>query len=104
MRGCFATLAILGVPPGIVVGQIVNLALDLLLPLCHLSRMAHPLAIYRIKHGLTQAELAALLGVSKSIICRWEARARTPKPQKLLEISRMTGVDLVALLEAEPAE
>lgn len=34
---------------------------------------------YRLKNNLTQKQLGSLLGVSESIICRWEQGNRFPR-------------------------
>jgi transcriptional regulator with XRE-family HTH domain len=60
--------------------------------------MDHPIKRYRDRKGLTQGELAKLLGVSKATISRWEAGLRAPRRSDLPRISKMTGIELVELI------
>ena len=39
--------------------------------------------LIRQKAGLTQAEIATLLGVDTSAVCRWETGQRIPRPETL---------------------
>jgi DNA-binding transcriptional regulator YiaG len=43
-----------------------------------MSPFAHLLKTERARLGLTQAQAAALLDVSKSVLEKWETTARTP--------------------------
>lgn len=54
------------------------------------------------KHsGLSQSELAARLGIDKTIVSRWESGNRQPTLDQQLSISRALGVTLDYLLNAE---
>lgn len=59
----------------------------------------HPLKAFREKQEppLTQQALAALLGVSKAAISRWETRERQPEQELLPVISEKTGIPISEL-------
>jgi len=46
----------------------------------------------RIKAGLTQAELARMLGVTRPAVGQWEKDKTSPSFEKLREIAKLTGV------------
>ncbi|MBU2444066.1 MAG: ImmA/IrrE family metallo-endopeptidase [Bacteroidetes bacterium] len=50
---------------------------------------------------ISQPELAKRLGVDKSLISRWEKTERTPSIKQLSEITRVLGISLDYLLNAE---
>lgn len=52
----------------------------------------HPLMSYREAHGLSQAELADTLSVSRMTVWRWEKGERQPDPDKLSDITAKTGI------------
>lgn len=58
-----------------------------------------PIAAARIEAGMTQAELAAQLGVPQSQIAKWETGARRPKVENLARIAAALGVPLERLLQ-----
>lgn len=53
---------------------------------------------YRIRAGLTQAELAARLGVDRTSITKWETGGASPRTGKLLEIAKELGCTVEELL------
>jgi transcriptional regulator with XRE-family HTH domain len=53
----------------------------------------HPLTAFREEHDLTKAALAALLGVSKASITRWENGRRKPDRAALIRIKNKTGIE-----------
>ena len=75
---------------------------------------AHPLRTFRERHDppLSQDDLAALLGVSRVTVTRWEAGSRKLDEELLPRVAEATGIapadlrpDLAALLRpAEAAE
>jgi len=42
---------------------------------------------WRIAHGLTQSQLAQLLGVQRNTVTRWEIGERTPPPGNVLDLA-----------------
>lgn len=50
---------------------------------------------YRAEHGLSQAALARLLGVSQPVVARLELGEHTPTWNTLARISRETGLHFV---------
>jgi DNA-binding XRE family transcriptional regulator len=52
--------------------------------------MAHPMTVYRKRHGMTLAQLGALLGATKTAVYKWEHRAG-PSPAMAIEIERLTN-------------
>jgi transcriptional regulator with XRE-family HTH domain len=54
----------------------------------------HPLKEYRKNHipNLSQAQLAALLGVTRITIARWETGARNIDQEKLTAVCELTGI------------
>jgi transcriptional regulator with XRE-family HTH domain len=53
--------------------------------------------------GLTQGELAARLGCSRSAVSTWETRHGLPRPQRLADLARLLGVAVSELIE-DPTE
>ena len=61
---------------------------------------------YRIKEarqaaGISQKALAATLGISPATLSGYESGAHDPKPDMLLQIARVCGITVDALLETE---
>ena len=56
------------------------------------------LAALRKRKGLTQAELAAAVGVSTSAVGNWEAGLRRPRYESLLRLASVLGVTIDDLL------
>lgn len=52
----------------------------------------HPLKTFREREGLSQEALAAMLGVKRPSITRWENRTRLPDADKLSRIKEKTGI------------
>lgn len=59
----------------------------------------HPLRAFREAQDppLSQEQLAALLGVSRVTVTRWESGARKPEPEELPAISKKTGIPAAKL-------
>lgn len=53
------------------------------------------MALWKLRtiRGLTQRQLAELVGVSLRTICRWELAATLPTVTKAAEVARALGVD-----------
>lgn len=52
------------------------------------------LATLRKKRGLTQEELAAILGVTTSAVGNWEAGLRRPRYENLRRLAQVLGVTI----------
>lgn len=52
----------------------------------------HPLTSYREARGLKSADLARLLGESKTTVHRWESGARKIGREKLPSVAAKTGI------------
>ena len=51
--------------------------------------------------GLTQADIAAKLHVSRQAVSRWESGQSKPSTEKLLTLGNLYGISLDQLLSAE---
>lgn len=58
---------------------------------------------YRQKKGISQSQLADMLGVRQSTVAMWESGINKPRTDKLMEIAKVLGCTVADLL-AEPAE
>lgn len=56
----------------------------------------------RLQRGMSQEELATLLGTTKQVISRYETNQRTPKITVANEYAQRLGVSLDALLGSAP--
>ena len=65
---------------------------------------AENLQAFRKKNGLTQEDLAELLGVSRQAVSKWEQGDGYPEVEKLLVLAEKLGVSLDALMGREPSE
>jgi repressor LexA len=61
--------------------------------------MSHIIRRLRERHGLTQRELAAALGVSDKAVSTWEKGEKTPRRATLLRLAAVLDVPVGALLE-----
>ena len=59
---------------------------------------AENLQTIRKKNGLTQEDLAEMLGVSRQAVSKWEQGDGYPEVEKLLDISGKLGVSLDSLM------
>jgi len=57
--------------------------------------------IARIKAGLTQIEVAKLIGVTPLTICRWETEKVTPPANRVKDLAKLYNVTADYLLEME---
>lgn len=55
----------------------------------------------RKKTGLTQAEVAAKLGVTDAAVCQWEKGETMPNGKRLPEIAKLYGCTVDELLEEQ---
>lgn len=53
----------------------------------------------RLKKGLTQGQLADIIGVTKAQISNWENGFRNPKVSALMKIADALGIDWTILVE-----
>lgn len=58
-----------------------------------------PIARLRIERGLTQAQLAELVGVHKNIVYAWEAGNFKPRGENLLKIADALNCEAKELLQ-----
>lgn len=56
---------------------------------------------HRRKAGLTNRQLASALGVTVSSVEKWQDGTRTPRPAKLLLLSKVLGVSLDELMKGD---
>jgi transcriptional regulator with XRE-family HTH domain len=68
------------------------------------AQIAGQVADRRKERGLSQADLAALVGTTQSAIARLESGGRPPRIDTLLRIANALDADLhIELLEREPS-
>lgn len=60
--------------------------------------VANKLVELRKKNGLSQEELASRLGLSRQAISKWERAEASPDTDNLIQLARLYGVSLDALL------
>ena len=53
----------------------------------------------RIKTGLTQQQIADILGVTKSTYCGYETAKRSPDPQRIKQLAKILHVSADTLLD-----
>lgn len=58
-----------------------------------------PIARLRIERGLTQAQLAELVGVHKNIVYAWEAGNFNPRGENLLKIADALDCEAKELIQ-----
>lgn len=61
---------------------------------------------YRTRKGLSQEQLARLMGTTQAAVAMWETGARMPRADKLPKLAEVLGcsvADLFAKKEPEPA-
>lgn len=70
------------------------------------SSFKDKLLAFRTAHGLSQAQLALLLGVSKGSICNWEAGRSSPRTAQEAKIEALPSLstDEIKTRLSEPAE
>ena len=63
---------------------------------------ANRLCAYRKAAGLSQEALAAKIGVSRQAVSKWERAETSPDTDNLIQLARLYGVTLDALLNLQP--
>jgi len=63
--------------------------------------IAETLKLLRRRKGLTQEDLARLLGVSRITVARWETGQRFPTTEQLMRLSKVLGVSPEELLKTD---
>ena len=59
------------------------------------------IAKLRQERGLTQQQLAAIIGVSHQAVSKWESGAALPDIQTMMELTRFFGITVEQLVNAE---
>ena len=57
-----------------------------------------PIARIRLERGLTQAQLAAMVGCYPKDVCRWETGERSPGAKSLAKLAQALGVPMEQLI------
>ena len=65
--------------------------------------IAESLKLLRRRKGLTQEDLARLLGVSRITVARWESGQRFPTTEQLMKLSKVLEVSPEELLRVDPS-
>ena len=55
----------------------------------------------RLEEGLTQAELAEILGVSTVAVCKWETGKGLPKVKRLKFVAKTLNTTVAKLIDEE---
>lgn len=59
------------------------------------------LKLYRVRNGLSQADLASRLGVAQNSVSQWENGKRSPTLRKVAKIASVLGCPVEALFPVE---
>lgn len=59
------------------------------------------LKLYRVRNGLSQADLASQLGVAQNSVSQWESGKRSPTLKKLARIASILGCPVETLFPVE---
>jgi len=62
------------------------------------AKLAKNMRIYREAFGITQEELAGLIGAKVSAISNWETGTRIPRPEWLISYSQVFGLPVGAMM------
>lgn len=69
-----------------------------------MSKFPQKIAALRIEKRMSQAELGAILGVTRSSVQQWEAGKTVPQLQHLQKMADFFGVSLTVLMGDEPSD
>lgn len=58
---------------------------------------------FRVAKGMTQEELAAIMGTSQAAVGMWETGARMPRADKLPKLAEVLGCSVADLFNKESA-
>lgn len=67
-----------------------------------MTKFHERIAALRLAKRMSQAELGAVIGVSRSAVQQWEAKKTVPELDKLQKMAEFFGVSLTVLLGDEP--
>ena len=67
-----------------------------------LAEIGGRLKAIRLAHGLTQADVAASLGVDQSLWSKWERGQRAPDLLRLMEFARRAGISIEMICTGAP--
>jgi transcriptional regulator with XRE-family HTH domain len=76
-----------------------TLGIDFTFPLWQPYGMDHPIKQFRTREGLSQAQMAQRLGVTKGTVCRWERGQREPRAPQREMVAAQLGISVGELLE-----
>ena len=68
------------------------------------KRIAANLKVLRTCKDMSQAQIADMIGISRSLYTHYELGRRTPDAEVLYNISKRFGIDMAMLFEADPQE
>ncbi len=68
------------------------------------EKMANRLVQLRKAHGYSQEELAEKLGLSRQAVSKWERAEASPDTDNLILLSKLYGIAIDEMLDAQPAE
>jgi transcriptional regulator with XRE-family HTH domain len=69
-----------------------------------MSKLAHKIATFRIEKRMSQAELGAILGVTRSSVQQWEADKTVPQLHHLMKMADFFRVSLAVLMGSETSD
>lgn len=64
------------------------------------AEIGERIRIARLKHGLTQSELAEMMNVSQGAVGMWEIGLNAPKAKNLIKLSEILEIPVDELLKA----
>lgn len=68
------------------------------------EKIGRRLALYRIKKGYSQEELAYKLNISRQLVSKWETGESSPSTDNLITLSKLYEVSLDDLINKDPDE
>ncbi len=67
------------------------------------NRLSEQIRLYRKQKGITQAELATLLGLSEMTVRRWESGRTSPRIEEIQNIAKALQIPASDLLDSQNA-